>query len=139
MVEPDTAPRRRLFDVNSRLSKIDKRLNSISDELQIVRSDTIDKHREVLKQVSRAKEEVANIGREVLEVKKLADGMTSMLGEFASKDSVKVLEKYINLWKPIDYVTREDVATMIAEAKASKRGSKKQHNKKRTAATKSKK
>ena len=43
---------------------------------------------------------------------------------FAKKNDIKVLEKYINLWNPLDFVTEEEVE-MIVEKKLNKLKNKK--------------
>jgi len=111
-------PRRQLFDVSSRISRIEKRMNSAGDELQIVRSDTIDKHKEVLNQIGSLKAEISRLANEVVEAKKLVERTTRLLGEFASKESIKVLEKYINMWRPMEYVTRQEVEALLAKVGA---------------------
>ena len=117
MAEADLEPRRQLFDVNSRISRIEKRMNTIGDELHIVRSDAIDKHKAALKQISDVKVEVARLGKEIIEAKKLMERTTHLLGEFASKESVKVLEKYINMWRPMEYITRQEAEALITNTK----------------------
>jgi len=118
MAEADLEPRRQLFDVSSRISRIEKRMNSAGDELQIVRSDTIDKHKEVLNQIGSLKAEISRLANEVVEAKKLVERTTRLLGEFASKESIKVLEKYINMWRPMEYVTRQEVEALLAKVGA---------------------
>jgi len=140
MADADMGLQRQFFEFNSRLARIEKRMNSINDELQINRSDAIDKHREALKQVSSVKASVVRLEAEITDTKKLAERLTQMLGEFASKDSVKVLEKYINMWSPIDYITRPEADSLIEKALSKKKPESKAKtapaNKKRYASTK---
>jgi len=112
---------RRFFSFSNRISAIEKKTNSIDDQLQIIEADSIEKHKEALKSLRSVKDEMASFGEEIAQFRDLAERMTARLGEFASKESVKVLEKYINMWRPIDFVTRKEVEELIETAKPAKK------------------
>ncbi|MBI4448282.1 hypothetical protein HY643_04840, partial [Candidatus Woesearchaeota archaeon] len=44
------------------------------------------------------------------------------LTSFAKKENVKVLEKYINLWNPLNFVTREEAKRIAKEVLEEKKG-----------------
>jgi len=44
---------------------------------------------------------------------------------FAKQSDIKVLEKYINMWNPIEFVTEKDVLRILENKKGDKSGSRK--------------
>ena len=109
---------RRFFSFSNRISAIEKKTNSIDDQLQIISADSIEKHKEVIKALRSAKDDVSKFRTELEEFEKQGERLITRLSEFASKDSVKVLEKYINLWTPIKFTTRHEVENLIESALA---------------------
>ena len=82
--------------------------------------------------------EISSFGREIKDLKSqinaLKESLTLISREltfFARKESVKELEKYINLWQPLNFTTEDDVKRIIREEKRGKnsreRGSKNTH------------
>jgi hypothetical protein len=53
---------------------------------------------------------------------------------FARKDEIKVLEKYINLWNPIEFITEEELNKKLEEI-SKKRTGKTGRKKRRTRKT----
>tara|TARA_Y100000310_G_scaffold323474_1_gene383837 strand:- start:491 stop:931 length:441 start_codon:yes stop_codon:yes gene_type:complete len=132
MAEPGSELQRRFHSFSNRIASIEKRINSIDHELQIIETDSVEKHKEVLKVVRGVKDDIARFSEEIAESKKFIGRVNQRLGEFASRESVKILEKYINMWSPIKHVTRKEVQAMIEDAlvEASKKPAKKVARKK---------
>jgi hypothetical protein len=118
MAEEGDDLHRRFFSFSNRISSIEKRTNSIDDQLKMIESDSVEKHKEVIKSLRAAKDEIGNFRAEIEEFKKQSERLIKRLSEFASKESVKVLEKYINLWTPMKFTTKNEVENLIESALA---------------------
>ena len=120
MVEEAAAHSRKFFDIGSKLAAIERKINSQFDQLKIIEEDSIEKHRETLKQIGDLKTDLIEFEKRVEELNNLVERSNARLNEFASKEKVKVLEKYINLWSPIKFITRPEVEALIEKKKAKK-------------------
>ena len=118
MAEEGDDLHRRFFSFSNRISSIEKRTNSIDDQLKMIESDSVEKHKEVIKSLRAAKDEIGNFRAEIEDFKKQSERLIKRLSEFASKESVKVLEKYINLWTPMKFTTKNEVENLIDAALA---------------------
>lgn len=117
MVDETQSVPSRYYDFSEKLSSIERKMNSVFDQLKIVEQDSIEKHKEVLKQLETAKDEVSSFEKKLGELNDNIDRLNERFGEFASKEKVKVLEKYINLWDPIKFVTRQEVESLLEQTK----------------------
>jgi len=52
--------------------------------------------------------------KETLEIiKETSRNLVKEMSFFARKEQLKVLEKYINMWNPLNFVTKEEVLELI--------------------------
>ena len=59
--------------------------------------------------------DIGEIKKELNDVKEKILEMVSELETNAKKEEVKILEKYINMWNPIKFVTQNEVEQIVKE------------------------
>ena len=64
--------------------------------------------------------DMKGINEDIRDIKEALETIKTTMGNivkemqfFARKDQLKVLEKYINIWNPINFVTEEEVLELI--------------------------
>jgi hypothetical protein len=104
-----------LRDESRRLRMLEERFVSLRKSLQVNQQDGLSKHK-------KSTIEIRNITKEIDALKKdfnsLQDKITLVVTEMqqlARKDDVVTLQKYINLWEPIHFVTRNEVQRVVEE------------------------
>jgi hypothetical protein len=60
--------------------------------------------------------EMKELRKDLANVKNIVKHLTEEAGKFAKQSDVKVLEKYIKLWSPMNFVTEKQVQDMIRAA-----------------------
>lgn len=102
-------------DESRRLRMLEERFVSLRKSLQVNQQDGLSKHK-------KSTIEIRNITKEIDALKKdfnsLQDKITLVVTEMqqlARKDDVITLQKYINLWEPIHFVTRNEVQRVVEE------------------------
>jgi len=110
-----------LIDVASRLRVLESRYTTMRERLFLVNQNMVDGYKKL-------SQEMKSIDVELKEVKKnmfaLEESMKDLMKELrfmARKEDVKVLEKYINLWNPLNFVTEEEVLKLIEKKKGEKK------------------
>ena len=93
-------------DSFERVRILESKYNIMRERLLLINQNMIDEYKKL-------NEDIKIIEDELKELK---------------KDSLKVLEKYINMWNPLNFVTEEDVLNIIKQSK--KRGIKNHRRKK---------
>ena len=103
-------------DTSGRIRVIEERYSNLRKILQVNEQNTLKISRDL-------KSEVKMLSDEVIEIKTLLSDMKdelklviSELKVSAKKEDVTVLEKYINLWEPLNFVTQRDVDSIVRRA-----------------------
>jgi len=106
----------RFFRFHNRITRLEKKLNSFDDRIQMLESDMTEKHRETMERLKEATVAISSFKNELVQARDFVERVNKRLSEFASKESVKTLEKYIKLWDPLKYVSVPEVKKMINDA-----------------------
>lgn len=59
--------------------------------------------------------DIGDLKTKIAEIKEKIFDLVKELKETAKRDEVKVLEKYINFWNPVKFVTQNEVQQIVKE------------------------
>jgi len=104
-------------DLNARIRLLEGKYNLFGERLLIVNKNMIEEYKKTLNKQRSLEEEIKELKVSIELFKDVIKKMEVSLKTFAKKEDLKVLEKYIELWNPIKFVTEEDVARMISRSK----------------------
>lgn len=102
-----------ISDAISRLRLLERRQETIREKMTIINQNMVGEYKKLLFEVRSL---VTDIHEIKINLASLQDNIKIILKEaesFAKKDQVKVLEKYINLWNPLNFVTEEEVKNLL--------------------------
>ena len=105
-------------DINTlsrRLRLIEEGFTNLRRFFQVTEENMIAKNKHFSAEIKTMASDIAEIRKEIQE---LRDKLVLVIREMqtvARKEEVKVLEKYINLWNPIKFVTQNEVEQIINE------------------------
>ena len=105
-------------DVNSlsrRLRLLEEGFTNIRRFSQIAEENAIARNRHFSSEIKTLTSDINELRKEILELKDKILLIIRELQSVARKEEVKVLEKYINLWNPIKFVTQNEVGQIIDE------------------------
>lgn len=105
-------------DVNSLTRRIrinEERSVNVRNKLQTIEHNMLINHKRLLGEIKFINEEISDIKREFSELKQKVLSFARELQESAKKEDIQVLERYINMWEPINFVTRHEVEKIIDE------------------------
>ncbi|MBI2558713.1 hypothetical protein HYW20_05295 [Candidatus Woesearchaeota archaeon] len=105
-------------DINTlsrRLRLIEEGFTNLRRFLQITEENIIAKNRHYSAEIKTLTSDVNEIRKEIQELRDKLLLIIKELQNVARKEEVKVLEKYINLWNPIRFVTQNEVEQIISE------------------------
>ena len=103
----------RSTDLDTRLRIIEGKYNLTRERLLSVNQNTIDHYKKINSDIKLINDDVKEIKENISSLKKTIKNLIKELKLFARKDQVKVLEKYINLWNPLNFITEEEVLELI--------------------------
>ena len=103
-------------DAARRLRTLEERQISLRKTMQVNEQDGLSKYKKFISEMKALTDDIDLSKRDF---RSLEEKMTLLVGElqqFAKKDDVIVLKKYINLWEPLQFVTKHEVAKLVDEA-----------------------
>lgn len=101
--------------VSRRLRVLEERNSNIDRRIQVIEENMLSSHRSINTEVKTTAADVNDLKKEINAIKETLKLVIQELKECAKKEDVKVLEKYINLWEPVKFVTRNQVEDIVRE------------------------
>ncbi len=108
-------------DPEEKLRFLESRYSLMRDRMLIINQNMIDQYKKLNSEVKLINDDLKEIKRDLNDLKELNRHVISELQTFARKDNLKVLEKYINFWNPLNFVTEDEVKKLIEENLKEKR------------------
>ncbi len=98
-----------------RLRVLEGGFTNIRRSLQVAEQNMLSKHKVFSTEARTLTSEIDDMKKEMADIKEKILMLIKELGTAAKINEVKVLEKYINLWNPVKFVTQGDVERIIDE------------------------
>lgn len=108
------------FDVVGRVRALEGKYNLLRDRALMINQNMVDYIQKTNSSNKGIHEEVKEIKHEIFQLKETMRHLIKELEGFTRREDIKVLEKYINLWSPMNFVTEEEVRKIIKEEKTKK-------------------
>lgn len=102
-----------LSDTTSKIRSLETKNNILAEHILNVNQNTIEEYKRINKEIASINEDIKKIKEELFNLKQILRNFLSETEIFAKKTDVKVLEKYINLWNPLEFVREEDIDKII--------------------------
>lgn len=104
-----------IFDLNSRTRVLEGKYNLLRDRVLVINQNMIEEYKKILAEVKEINTDIKNVQEEIFKLKETIKHLIKELSLFAKKEDVHALEKYINIWDPMKFVTEKDVDRIIEE------------------------
>jgi len=102
-------------DVTRRLRVLEERMTTDRKNIQLNQQNVLTASKKVNNEVKAMYSEVNDLKKELSSINEQLNLVMSALKDTTKKEDVKVLEKYIELWEPVNFATRNDVEKIIDE------------------------
>ena len=102
-------------DINSKFRNLESKNNMLAENLLAVNQNTIEEYKRIYKEIEIINTDIKGLREDLFNLKQTLKGFLNEVDFFAKKNDIKVLEKYINLWNPIEFVKENDVDKLIEE------------------------
>ena len=102
-------------DINSKFRNLESKNNMLAENLLVVNQNTIEEYKRIYKEIEIINTDIKSLREDLFNLKQTLKGFLNEVDFFAKKNDIKVLEKYINLWNPIEFVKENDVDKLIEE------------------------
>jgi|TARA_Y100000310_G_scaffold159627_1_gene159338 hypothetical protein len=102
-------------DLNSRIRVLESRYNLFSERLLIVNKNMINEYKKLTTENKAIDLELKELKNDIFEIKEILKRITDEMHVFARKENIKVLEKYINFWNPLEFIKEEEVREIVKQ------------------------
>lgn len=102
-----------IVELVNRIRILESKYTLMSERLLMVNQNMIEHHKQLTKELKVNEGEMRDLKNDLEKVKNILKHLSEEAANFARKDEVKLLEKYIKLWNPINFVTDNDVKNIV--------------------------
>ena len=102
-----------LADISQSLRILEDRYYVLRKKTQLTEKTLIDSQREFEKERKLMLDELVSAKLKIKELEEKLDDMNAEFNNLAKLTDVKVLEKYLDFWEPIQFVTRNEVEKLL--------------------------
>ena len=102
-------------NLSRRLRLLEESFGNLRRSLQLTEQNMLSKNKSFSTEIRTTASDIGEIKKELNDVKEKILEMVSELETNAKKEEVKILEKYINMWNPIKFVTQNEVEQIVKE------------------------
>ncbi|MBS3168196.1 hypothetical protein J4216_03670 [Candidatus Woesearchaeota archaeon] len=111
--EQSYSPEEMLFDLTNRVRSLEGKYNLLRDRVLIINNNMIEEYKRMMSEVKAINEDLREIKDDMFKLRESIRHLIKETELFAKRDDVQFLEKYINLWNPMKFVTEADVIRLI--------------------------
>ena len=104
-----------ISNVSRRLRTLEEGFTNLRRALQVTDQNILGKNKVFSTEIRTIASDISDIKSDINSIKEKILEMVNDLEEVAKKEEVKVLEKYINFWNPVKFVTQNEVEAMVKD------------------------
>ncbi len=108
-------------DATSRIRGLEGKYNLLRDRALIINNNMIEQYKKTMTEVNAVNSDIKEIKSDIFKIKEAMKHILKEFELFARKDEVKYLEKYINLWNPMKFITEEELNKALETIKDKKK------------------
>ncbi len=118
--KPDTTQALFTPDVNDQVRELSRRLRILEERhanqrkaFQVLEHNMLTENKKLQTQLRTTQNDFDDLKKQIYDMKQKFDLIGAELADTAKRADVVVLEKYINLWEPLNFVTRNEVERLV--------------------------
>lgn len=121
VMPPAAAIANQLSSIATRLKLAEERYSNLSKRNQITEASLLEFEKELKTELRVLTKQTVELRKRLLEMHAKLDAMQGELGSVVQKHEFTVLERYLDLWQPMQFVTREEARRMIEQHERTRR------------------
>ncbi len=111
----------RLNELGSRIAVLEERAANLRKNGRLTEQSLISYDQETRAGLKALNERLTELARKVEEVHEKIDAISAELSGVAKRHEITVLERYLDLWQPLSFVTRDEAKLLLQDALAKRK------------------
>tara|TARA_Y100000031_G_C8188563_1_gene370222 strand:- start:580 stop:1011 length:432 start_codon:yes stop_codon:yes gene_type:complete len=99
----------KVTETESRLRVLEERYGNIRKKTQLTDQNVLEFEKEFTQEMKVVMSDLTDLKRTLATSKEKLEAMTAELDKMASKYDLKVLERYLDLWQPLEFVQKPEM------------------------------
>ena len=99
-----------------RLRILEERGQLLHRKVQVIEQNMISTSKRTESEVRKVQEQLGEMKADIVDIKNTIKMVVTEMQAVAKRQDVEMLKKYITLWEPLNFVTRNEVRRLVAEA-----------------------
>ena len=108
------------FDPNERIRVLESKYSYLRDRMVLINENLVNEYKKLNQEIKVVDSELKDLKNDIFEIKEALRHVLGEMKNFARKEHFQVLEKYINMWNPFNFVTEEEVLELIKQKRGVK-------------------
>ncbi|MBW2971778.1 hypothetical protein KY359_01960 [Candidatus Woesearchaeota archaeon] len=104
-----------LNNISRRLMILEERYTNIRKKTQVTDQNMLASNKKVMTEIQTTNAEIDDIKKQISDIVEKMKIIVRELKDCAKRQEVEVLQKYINIWQPVNFVTRDTVVRMVKD------------------------
>jgi predicted nucleic acid-binding Zn-ribbon protein len=104
-----------ISDVNRKMRMMEERIDNMRNHIELLENNIIEMNKSVSEELETFNKTFQELRNQMQENLEKFSRLSENINNLASKESVRVMEKYIELLNPMTLVTRDEVEDIIKE------------------------
>ena len=110
-----------LNDMDRRLRTIEERYSTLQTRAQVTEENMLHTHKHINSEIKTTNSDMHDLKKEINELKDNILLLVKELQSSAKKEELRVLQRYVNLWEPVNFVTHNELKQILAELLSQKK------------------
>jgi predicted nucleic acid-binding Zn-ribbon protein len=106
-----------ILTVVERQKETENSIDLIREKIELLDHNTIKNVKKIFNDIKSVRDEIKDLKSEIKEIKEFNSKVQKQLRLTTTKDEVDKLSKYIDLWQPMDFVTRDELEDFRSKIK----------------------
>jgi chromosome segregation ATPase len=105
----------KLNNVSRRLRIIEERYSSLREQIRFTDQSFLKSKQKFGAEIRAADDELGELSSQISEMSTKINDLLKELSLCAKEEDLRVIQKYIEIWEPVEFVTRKEVSDMIKQ------------------------
>jgi predicted nucleic acid-binding Zn-ribbon protein len=100
-------------NVSRRLRILEERYSSLREQIRFTDQSFLSSKNKLSADIKSADKELEELNSQILGMKEKINDLLKELSLCAKDEDLKVIEKYIEIWEPVEFITRKEALDLI--------------------------
>ena len=105
-----------LLDFNTRIKDFEERHTLLKERVLLLGQSFLKQGEEIRKELEVLKSEIKEMRLENERSKEMIDHIVQESDNFAKKEDIRAIEKYMKIWEPLKFVRADQIEELVEEA-----------------------